>query len=48
MQVTQEPSVHERVPMTKDALLARHRERAREVLAKHAPDAAKPSKGLAR
>jgi dephospho-CoA kinase len=48
MQVSHEPSVREHVPMTKEALLARHRERAREVLAKHVPDAAKPSKGLAR
>lgn len=48
MQVSHEPSVRERVPVTKEALLARHRERAREVLAKHVPDAAKPSKGLAR
>ena len=48
MRVSQEPSVRERVPVTKEALLARHRERAREVLAKHVPDATKPSKGLAR
>lgn len=48
MRVSHEPSVRERVPVTKEALLARHRERAREVLAKHVPDAAKPSKGLAR
>ena len=48
MRVSHEPSVREHVPMTKEALLARHRERAREVLAKHVPDAAKPSKGLAR
>lgn len=48
MRVSHEPSVRERVPVTKEALLARHRDRAREVLAKHAPDAAKPSQGLAR